>query len=200
MICSFLLLEDICFGSPLSLAHEDLQSFSLQDNGVSRSRLDLPSLDRLASLTALTRLELNTGMLSCTEEEIEAVKNLQLRELVLVNCAGIELKLFVPGALSRLRKLHIEDRKCIAIGSGYRARNELMLDKERDKLTATGGIVFQLRELCQISGLCNLFVLGMRRGLRKWDVAALPERPMVSRQTSHRCPLHLMKVWTKARS
>ena len=198
-LCSFLSLGDAkrYFGCLLNLAHKDLRSLSLQDHRYAlwSSR----SLPKLASLTGLTRLELiaaGTGDV----EEVFLLRDLQLQELVLINCPGLEWKLFVPGALSRLRKLHIEDGGCIAIGSGCRARNHLMFEEERDQLKAAGKVVFQLDELSQISGLCNLFVAGMRRGLRKWDDAALPGGTMVSNEAFHCCPLHLMKVWTKPRS
>ena len=195
MLCSSLFLQDVPLTPLLNLASEDLQLLSLQDDR--RHFYDSLSPRRLARFTALTRLELIISIQK--EEDIVALGNLPLQELVLINCPAIERKLFTPGCLTGLRKLHIENRKCIAIGN-YRARNSLMLDKERDELKSTGAIVFQLDELSQVSGLCNLFVAGMRQGLKKWDAAALPEGTMVSKKASHCCPLHLMKVWSKPRS
>ena len=177
----------------LDLAHEDLPSLSLRD--YQGSIYDSQSLRKLASLTELTRLELK-ALTTDNEEEVGALRYLQLQELVLINCPDLEWRLFVPGALTRLRKLHIENEDCIAIGN-YRMRNSLLLDKKREQLKAAGEIVFQLGELSQISGLCNLFVAGMRQGLGEWDVAALPEGTMVSDTATHCCPINLMKIWSK---
>ena len=196
MLCSTLLLQDAALAPLLNLASEDLQSLSLYECSLC-SVGDLPSPQRLASLTALTRLELLWFWKE--EPKLAALRSLLLQELVLINCPGIEQKLFTPGALTALRKLHIENGQCIALGK-FRVSNDPLLDEERDELEATGKVVFQLDELSQISGLCNLFVAGMRQGLREWDAAALPEGTMVSKRARHRCPLHLMKVWTKPRS
>ena len=194
MLCSFLLLEDASLDSPLNLADKSLQSLSLKENqdSVNRAR----SLQKLASLTALTRMELEAQLVD-QEEEIAALRNLQLQELALLNCAGLELRLLVPGALTRLRKLHIEEKKLLL---GNYTRNPLLCDEEREQLKATGEVVFQLKGLSQISGLCNLFAIGMRQGLKEWEEAAFSEGTMVSKITTHCCPPHLMKLWTKSRS
>ena len=195
-LCRSLKLEALSIDSLLRLAYEDLQSLSLQKNHSFRP--DPPCLQKVASLTKLTRLELK-GLSKSSDEEIAALRNLQLQELVLLNCADLDLKLFVPGALTTLRKLHIENVNIVPIGS-HHMMNEILLDEERDKLKAVGEIVFQLGELSQISGWCNLFKVGMRQGLREWNAADLPTGIMVSNTEMHCCPLRYMQLWTKSRS
>ena len=193
MLCSFLLLEAESLDSPLDLGHEGLQSLSL--NGDFRRKPQF--LQKLASLTGLTRLELKAE-LADNEEEIAALRNLRLQELALIESAGLEMKLFVPGALTRLRKLHIEDRNSLLFDMYPYMRHKLG-DREQEQLKRTGDIVLELDGLTQISGRCNVFVVGMRQGLEEWEEAALPEGTMLSAKMTHCIFPHLMKVLTRSR-
>ena len=66
----------------------------------------------LASLTTLTYLELYQ---TPPWEGAEALRELsELQKLALVDCCGLELELFIPGALTSLTSLHVEAGKCSA--------------------------------------------------------------------------------------
>ena len=180
--------------SPINLANENLLSLSLHD---AYFHLSVSAFSqKLASLTGLTRLELVDSR-AIPLRDIELLRQLQLQELVLINSTAIALKLLVPGALSWLKKLHMEDSGCT---SNARAGRECMTAEQLQNLAATRHAIFQLPELHQLSGMCNLFVAGMRQGKIKWIVTPCAEGTMVSDKASHRCPVHLMKIWTKPSS
>ena len=121
---------------------------------------------------------------------------MELRELVLLNCKQIELKpqLSVPGALTSLTALHIEDATC----SSYRAESlQPVPASKREELKKVGDAIFRLPQLQQLSGWCDLFAIGMKQGLKSWEKCALPEGTMVTDKLDHTCCLSWMKVWTK---
>ncbi len=68
----------------------------------------------LTRLTALTRLELIGQANSEVLQGLQALRDLPLQELVLLKWSQIQLEpLLSPlGALTSLKKLHIEDRDC----------------------------------------------------------------------------------------
>ena len=113
-----------------------------------------------------------------------------------LNCKEIELKplLFVPGALSTLTALHIDDARC----SSYTAESlEPLPASKRKELKRVGDAVFRLPQLQQLSGWCDIFVIGMKQGLKSWEKRPLPEGTMVTHKTDHKCALDWMKLWTK---
>ena len=134
----------------------------------------------LARLVELTRLELvQQDQISYSQAALIALRGLRLQELVLLNCHEMELKLLlsVPGALTTLRKLHIEDPA--ALSYQPETCEPLPCGKQKD-LKSVGAAIFGLPELQQLSGWCDLFAIGMRHGLRRWKKSAFPEGFMVT--------------------
>ena len=136
------------------------------------------------------------------QDSLQSLRQLQLRELTLLDCGGLELELFTPGALTSLRNLHVEDSACRLNRSG---RVKELLDQAQvspsvqarvQRARGVGEIVLQLPELHQVSGLCDLFMLGMRSGLRLggWYEADLPAGTMVT-SAHHRCHFSRLKLW-----
>lgn len=188
MLHRSLLVKNLGYPAALDLADENLQSLSFKEHhkyiGISSA------LPRLANFSCLTRLELFESK-DVAEDSVQILRSLQLQELVLIDCRGLEQKLFVPGALTTLRRLHIEEKNCdIACAS-------LLLDTRYYELGAVGDIIWEIAGLEQVSGMCEVFVVGMMRGLSNWEEADLSEGTMVSCKSSHSCVLNHMKVWTK---
>lgn len=74
---------------------------------IGENDVEWQALHMIGGFTALTRLELQN--LGFTTSDIAApIRTLPLQELVLVDCKGIELSIFMRGALTSLRKLHLE--------------------------------------------------------------------------------------------
>ena len=84
-----------------------------------------------------------------------------LQELVLLDLSGMEKVFFVPGALSTLRRLHIEEPSFLQNPHADRQR---LLDHE-SALERAAEQIFQLPELYQISGHCDLFKCAMKQVL-----------------------------------
>lgn len=177
----------------LNLADESLRSLSLHEDGVYRHNPLL--LPRIAGLTGLTRLELSQREGDAVDS-IQMLRGLQLQELVLIECSGIEQRLFIPGALTTLRRLHIEESDFISEESMM----EILPENTRQELRAAGDSILQLPHLYQVSGMCTLYQMSMQEGLRSWTEALFPEGLMVSYKSSHSCAIHQMKVWTKPQS
>lgn len=180
--------------SQSDLAPNSLPSLSL--NEIHPHLISILQRPDTSRLTGLTRLELTGQNFADNMAPIVTnLRKLRLRELVLLNCTQIEQKqLFVPGALTTLTALHIEDSSC----SSYTAESlQPVPAGEQKMLREVGAAVFKLPQLSQISGWCDLFAIGMQQGLRAWDKRALPEGTMVSYKTDHRCTLDWMKLWTK---
>lgn len=172
----------------LELADDSLPSLSLQEP---HPDLLSPSLAKLARLSCLTRLELRDVY---ARDSMTRLRGLPLQELVLIDCPGAEEKLFVPAALTTLRRLHIEERHCD--GTLYEDEKGSSLAEER-QLQNLGDIVLQLPELMQVSGFSNLLAIGLRAGLRSWEEGKLARGTMVSQNSFHRASLHQMKIWRK---
>ena len=118
---------------------------------------------KMAQLTGLTKLEIT----DYDYPDIDGPYLLSrgLVELVLVQCPGLDTKLFVPGAFPNLEKLHIEDdsspEELEAVQEGI-----LPIVPGEDSM---GSVIFSLPKLQQISGDCNLFSDEMKEGLLNWD-------------------------------
>lgn len=187
-MCRGLVLTGIRVDQWLFLADESLQELSLEE-----SSDDWTDISRLARVTGLTRLELACHHIS---RDLTVLADLPLKELVILGCYQLELRIFQSGSWGSLRKLHLE--------SAHSAREAskqkwiaLVNSSEQQELERIGKIFFQLPQLCQLSGFSTLFVVGMKQGLRAWNVARLPEGTMVAKGRSHYCPLNKMRIWTK---
>lgn len=189
-MCSSLVLKVVDFDDFLDLAHGNLKSLSLLDPMHHNKK---PRLPHLSQLTGLTRLELEELL---PQHYLEPLRGLALQELVLINCEETELKLFdhkreMP--MPTLRKLHIEDTKIH--GDLAEVFGTIAMTRKWKRLERIGRPMFQMPELIQVSGWCNLFLIGMRQGLEAWQEAKAPVGTMVTE--NHHVATPLMTVWTK---
>lgn len=128
---------------------------------------------KIASLTTLTKLELHRWKAWC---DVQPLRCLPLKELVLINCNNLELDLFVPSSLTCLEKLHIEDicwrlkadlERSFTIDGrqpsvSYRVCNYKLL------LRNLGELILSLPNLRELSGRCSLYEWGMADKLQTW--------------------------------
>ena len=189
---------------PLRLASDQLESLSIKDDSDLNLGWDarLPELLRLTGLTRLVLIQWDYDEMSL--HSVEVLRQLHLQELVLLDCHQLELDIFIPGALTSLRKLHIEETTSIFING--EEEGQLYIDNRQDEPVVQSNVqiskevaeaVFSLPELFQLSGLCNLFAMGMKEGLRNWEEAPLLEGFMVPSKDHHTCAVSRLKVWTK---
>ena len=183
LVCSSFILNGSHLGF-LELAGSSLPSISL------RAPLENPLCWTIPVLTRLELAEWHQGR----QESIEALQRLPLQELILVDCDGLELKLFAPGKLSKLRKLHIEAPSYVY----YANEDDWFAPDIRDALEKAGEAVLQLPELHQLSGRGDLFRIGLEQGLRDWVVAALAEDSALIHLDFHSSLWGGLKIWTKA--
>ena len=115
---------------------------------------------KIGGLTNLTRLELDK--FKPHPHHMRHLQGLHLRELALHRCSGVELDLFVPGALLMLTSLHIRESQ----GKQLAAQGQ---DETRQKLVECGKIVLDLPHLVEVSGSSALFSIGMADGLSSWQ-------------------------------
>ena len=189
------MLRDVYLDSQLDLAPDNLQALSLEISSYLVIPPEYTDLDRL------TRLELVGYEISQTDGTLLAIRGMRLQELVLLNCYEMELKLLAPGSpsdfLTSLRKLHIEDPAALSYQPKITQRVPV---RKRKQLEEVGLALFQLPELRQLSGWCDLFAIGMRQGLRGWSESSYSEGLMVTDKIEHKCESDWMKVWTKSDS
>ena len=145
-------------------------------------------LPDLGSLTELTRLELTEFHYPANWPPLQNARLLRLIELVLVSCPHVPEALFVPGALSSLQRLHIEDdynnydqisdyyddppdsEADDPIDSGSEETEpELLMTQRHQKLQRIGETVLSLKSLYQVSGRAYLLLFGMAESLVKWQ-------------------------------
>ena len=191
--CRSLILKNVKWLDLQNLADKSLRSLSLQEDAQYRHNPRV--FPRLAILTGVTRLELLERN-DDADNSIQILRRLQLQELVLIDCRGMAQRLFVPGALTTIKRLHIERSHVIS--------EEHMIEGQADRrqqvrqgLEAVGDVIFSLPNLYQVSGTCTLFLIGMRQGLKSWMEADFIEGTMVSCESYHCCLVSCMKVWTK---
>lgn len=181
----------------LDLGDSNLQSLSIVQPAW---KIIAPSLPQLGLLRGLTRLEL--AHIDCSNC-CQFLKHLPLQELTFLDCRGAELQLFnkyVPGMLTSLRRLHIEDSAC-----NDDEGHVLYLDPEgfpktmrEAQLKKTGSVIFCLPHLRSVSGWCQLYKTSMRQGLKSWQKFGLSRGTMVSDKERHCCPVSRMKIWLKS--
>ena len=151
--------------------HCDLQSLTLSAGA--ELQLTATSMAAIASVTALTRLELASFT---ALESVEQLHSLGLAELVLKYCKNWERALFVPGALMSLRRLHVEDSLSLKYRHSWEGEPEASALSHRDWLD-TWSILLRLPQLCELSGCCKLFEVGLRESSRSWRDRMRPELP-----------------------
>ena len=126
----------------------------------------------VARLTNLTTLELrDCGLI----QDHRILRMMALRELSLKNCRKPQLStLFVPGALTALEKLHIEDEDVNNHGGHHvtyigqrRAVNPDSNLVPKAELKRVGAAILALPNLRQLSGWSLLFG-EMQEGLKNW--------------------------------
>ena len=185
----------------LDLASEDLESLSLQETPTIHSTSEISRLTRLTKLTSLELREV--GWVHTGIDNIEAISQLPLQKLVLLNCRDLEQHLFLPDTLTGLRSLHMESNHCyfyLTIGG------QLILDRLQDDMTArqvarplksAGSRILSLPKLHQISGCSDIFTVGMTKGLAEWDVTILPEGRIPSSERHSIFAQDKRKLWIR---
>ena len=136
------------------------------------------TMPHLATLTALTKLELACVLGPPQPAELHSLRQLRLLELRLVNCGRLASSLIVPGALSTLRKLHLEDfMMCLLELAEIAAERGAQC--VAPEVHEFGRVLLALPDLVEVSGHCGLFVLKILEGCRGWrcltkEVPGLP--------------------------
>ena len=166
-LCRALVVHDLP-ASIMQLAGPELLSLSCRqstDLEEDEQVLDIPAI---ASLSALTQLELilYKSCLDCAP-----LRQLKLKELVLLGCPHIPEILIVPEALIALLKLLIVDDSDGPTLNAY--QNDLhtpMSDGylQAHQLFRMSAISFNLPSLVKLSGKCNLFTTSMAQELNSW--------------------------------
>ena len=125
---------------------------------------------KIAGLTSLTKLELNKWQ---DWFDLEPLQVLPLEELVMIDCNNLEIDLFEHGALTALRKLHIEDScwKFKTDLDGFVVHGQYT-EAFTQQLQQVGEIIMALPHLQQVSGACSLYKLGiMEEMLQTWRMS-----------------------------
>jgi len=151
-------------GSPqlLTLPSNGLESLTWTQH-YQDSRIQVDEVLKIASLSALTRLELHKWK---KWQDLSALQVLPLVELVLVGCEGMERDLFVPGGLQSLQRLHIED----GFWRWSHADKGDKVGRHEDEMRRLGKVVLAIPALREVSGDCGLFFLGMAEQLNFWQM------------------------------
>ena len=150
----------------LPLASKELLSLSCRYHQGIDGLLDL---NFIAGLTALTRLELIDFKYLM---DLAPLRDIAVKELVILECPRWPAALFVPGALITLQRLHIAHHEEAAVSRAAFMAN-LRNPASKDHLPAhnlcrLGAIILSLPSLIQLSGKCALFDLGIGEELKGW--------------------------------
>ena len=147
----------------LGLAGPKLMELMFDPKNSPRLDIKKESAEHIGQLTTVTRLELlNFTPFGRHPAYFESVRALQLQELVLLYCQGLEINIFTPGALTSLRRLHIRESKRSHNDAAQRPELIPCLDE-----CAT--VLLALPHLEQVSGSCPLFSSSMRDVLATWE-------------------------------
>lgn len=158
----------------------DLQSLTLSAG--TELQLSSQSMSVIASLTGLTRLELASYS---ALHHVELLQQLQLSELVMKYCQNWESTLLVPGALTNLRRLHVEDFLSLKYCSNYNEQSEAL---DAAQQLETWSKLLQLPNLQELSGCCTLFEAGLVESSRSWRSRSCPELPFEVTNVMWRIP------------
>ena len=125
------------------------------------SVIQLGPVDKLDSLTALTRLDLHD--FTKPDKTLTSRRTFaQLRELSLEGCRNMESAVFVPGALQCLKRLHIEGWD----GSGFDYANFQIVrspasEEQVLELQRAADVLLGLPQLEEVSGASDFFTIGI---------------------------------------
>ena len=181
-LCAFVqqtFADHILLHRTLSLMDAEMEFLSVAPNDLQCLRYNLDILQEtpegsyidsaVARLTNLTTLELrDCGLL----QDHRILRKMALRELSLRNCRIPQLStVFVPGFLTALEKLHIEDKGVSNNGVIYlgqeRAGNADSRLEPAAELRKVGATILALPNLRQLSGW-SLLLDEMAEDLKKW--------------------------------
>ena len=123
----------------------------------------------MGGLAAWTHRELHDPLSSSYAITPHSLPGLQ--DAVLLNCHGLIANFLVPGAFTSLRRVHIGDE--------YLPVTEQASIQKRQ---ATWAALLKLPQLCQLSGACELFDVGMKLSLGMWQEVDYPEGAMADFQ------------------
>ena len=137
----------------LELALCGLHSLQWEFTGSRHSSLEL-ALSKIGGFTTLTRVELRTFWCRFPDSllplQVRPLQILPLQELALLDCDKLELQLIVPGALTSLRRLHIE-----VANKGQ--QDSIEAPSLAKGLTPCGEVLLSLPHLSQLSGFSASF-------------------------------------------
>lgn len=144
----------------------------------------------IGSLRALTRLELR-GLRPADTQSVPQIRALPLQELVLLGCNNLELQLIVPGRLTSLRRLHIEEPR-------YCQKRAIEQRHVKDNLTACARNLLSLPQLSQLSGSSALFRIARRADIiTDWPMSAYEPNLMTSNSLPDFGDGRIMTVWKR---
>ena len=169
-------LQSISCGlKPTVQDYRDFMAFALRDIG---------------SLRALTRLELR-DFRPADPRSVPQIRALPLQELVLLGCNNLELQLIVPGRLTSLRRLHIEEPR-------YCQKRAIEQRHVKDNLTACARNLLSLPQLSQLSGSSALFKIARRAEIiTDWPMSAYESNLMTSNSLPDIADGQNLSVWTR---
>lgn len=188
--CRSLTLRE-CHTYLIDLAGPSLEVLDYEPQCDSIPQFDVLDMARVAALGALTSLKLTHYELA---HNLDLLQVSGLVELVLIHCRRSEQDLFAPGALTRLRRLHIEEDCSILAEreAGLEACDPDCLWMAQ-RLRSIGKIVLGLSNLSCVSGGGELIKIGMKEGLQAWRHSLRDEKAV---WLGTDCPHH-QHIWTK---
>lgn len=149
----------------LSLAPSNLQSLTYtQACHLAQTEVTLVGL-----LSHLTRLELR---IHSWWGDCQPLRSLGLVELVIGHCPELEHSLFVPGALTKLQRLHIEESEWLH--SYFRGSTQRQQVQGR-----IADAIFSLPDLQQVSGKSSILDAAQHDHLVTWQRAQTVRHAMI---------------------
>ena len=194
LLCRSLVLRTPSWPTFSGLAADNLPSLSVIIPAFYMEALLSPP--GIAGLRELTRLELVGEDSIGSLLGLQALRELPIQELILLNWWETQLGVLLsfPSGLPALKKLHIEDVTCAI----YPHRDmQTLRDIRQQELESMLGVILQLPELCQLSGCSSLFAVGGRRALSQWIEVEFSKEAMITSNFEHVSSLPHMKTWIK---
>lgn len=156
----------------LQVANPALQSLSSKSWGYNSVSLPV--------FTALTKLELIGGLVSCSQPRHT---EWALQELVAISCTNVRAHFFVPRPLPALKKLHVENAKRFPNRGPLVDEGQMTVEDLADH-----------PHLHQISGDETFFTAELKGVLATWHRSAFTEQTIECHTTT---PHNELMVWTK---
>ena len=141
---------------------------------------------KIGSLSRLTRLELYK--VKPHIHDIGPLHGLQLQELALHHCSGLELDMFKLGALPLLSRLHIRES---------RKQRQAAQDEDMQKLAECGKVILSLPYLVELSGSCCIFSFGIADELSSWQSSDYTKGLKSSFERNVFVQTYGLKVWRR---